>query len=102
MKKRIIINGWVLAMAVVALAAAFFQLGTGWLQPAVAHSQLQDGSVRFVSYPILLGISPGQKLRISLGTRSGSRSMNIGWTYRISNSSNQVLFESERIAVPLG
>jgi len=102
MKNGITCNRCVIVLALVALIIGCFQLETFWPQPSLVRAQLQDGSVAFVSSPIVFGITPGQKLRISLGTKPGPRETPVFWFFTISNSSNQALFRSERMEVPFG
>ena len=93
---------WIV-VAVVALIIGCFQLGTFWPQPALARVQLPDGSVVFVTSPIVFGITPGQKLRSSLGTGPGSRgTTDVGFTIIVTDTDSHVAFESERIVVPSG
>lgn len=104
MNSRTLRNRYVTGLAVLALTA-FVQLGTDWMQPAKARAQLGDGSVRFISESIsILGIVPGQNLRISVGTKPGSHVVPKLWFFtRVAQQpNNEVLFESERIEVPPG
>jgi hypothetical protein len=103
MNNRITRNNYMIILAVVALAAACFQLGTGWLQPPKARAQLQDGSVKFVSYSasIVFGIAPGQTARFCVGTL-GSRGPALDWTVRISDERGNLLLQLPEIHSPAG
>lgn len=102
MNNRIIFRSYVIGLAVVALSAASFQLGTGWLQLPKARAQLQDGSVKFVSNSIS-GIVPGQAARISVAHLAQPRSMEpLYFQARGFDQNGALLFQSDRMEVPAG
>lgn len=99
MNNRITRNRQVIGLAMVALIVGCFQFGTGRRQPAKA--QVDDGIVFVPVFGAPLGIIPGQKLRISLGTRQGSREeAPVLWFFAITLPNGQMLFESVRVEVP--
>jgi hypothetical protein len=102
MKNRIIRNNSMIALAVLVLAAASLQLGTGWLQLPKARAQLQDGSVVFVSDSIS-GIIPGQAARISVAHLADPRSVEpLYFQCKVFDQNGALLFQSERLETPPG
>ena len=87
---------YLLALVLVVLAAVTPQMSTGWLRPPIAHAQLQDGSVVFVSDSIV-GLVPGETARISVA--NPRRSGPLFFQCRVSDLNGVVLFESLRTAV---
>jgi hypothetical protein len=88
-----------ITMAVAALAAAGLLYGAGWLQPVEAQSG--DGSARFVSYASV-GIVPGEKVRLTVGNNAETPGSTVTWTYKVTNTGGDPLYESEGIQVSPG
>ena len=104
MKNRILRSRCVIGLIVVALIAGGFQLGTSWRQPETVRAQpgSDDDSLSSGELAILLAIGQGQKMRLTVGTIPGAREVPYLWFFTVHNTSNEVLFRSERIEVPSG
>lgn len=88
-----------IALGTIVLALAGFQEGQTWLQPVNVQAQGRTGANDAFA---LVGIAPGQFLRINLGTVPPSLGMDLAWTYRVTDTAGQTLFHSTPISVPSG
>ena len=99
-------KNYTMILAMVALAAASFQLSGRGLQPAKARAQLGDGSVKFIKADIptyVWAISRTQSLRVCAGSQSSaasSESFSFNFT-KIENQAGDVILEKQA-QVPAG
>src|SRR5262245_50597629 len=104
MKKRTLRSRWLIGLMVVGLVAGGFQLQTRWRQAETVGAQgasddgLHSGSLA----ALLLSVRNGQKVRLSVGTIPGAREVRYSWLFTVYNTSNDVIYKSERIEVPIG
>jgi len=96
-------NGRISRQAAVVMVLLGTQLGIGTPQLPKVQAQLQDGSVKFVTYTssIVFGIASGQTARFCVGT-SRSSPRKLDWTVQISNDRGVVLFQLPEIHSPAG
>jgi len=101
MKNKTLRSRCVIGLILVALIAGGFQLGTSWRQPDTVRAQAdEDKGLSSGALAVLLcAIGPGQKMRLTVGT---ARATPYRWFFTVHNTSNEVLFRSERIEVPAG
>ena len=84
-----------ITMAVAALAVIGSSLAAG-RAGAAGRSDINDIYV----FRSLVGIIPEQSLRISVGNTAETPGSTVTWTYKVTNTGNVPLYESEWIRVP--
>jgi hypothetical protein len=90
-----------IGLAVVALAAAFFQFGNGSLVSPAVRAQSAGERFSFFTATQVFGLAQGQKARFCVGTQ-GSRGAALDWIIPISDERGTLLLQLPETHSPAG
>ncbi|HET8670808.1 MAG TPA: hypothetical protein VFM05_09345 [Candidatus Saccharimonadales bacterium] len=96
MKTRSRITKLIVIMAVAAIAV----IGSSLVAGRAGAAGRQDVNDIYVSRSII-GVIPGQGIRVSVGNTAVSPGSTVTWTYKVTNPGNVPLYESEWRYVPV-
>ena len=101
MKRRFTRQRYLIGLTVVALAAACFQVGTVWLQPAKALARI--GASDLSVWRSNFGVTPGETARITVTNLAVTRGLGpINFRCMFLDQDGTLILESDRTGVAAG